>query len=139
MKNTRILLLYGFLLWLIPFVIAIGIFTVRESNRPLFESIMPVVLCLGAVVLSIAYFTRVENDLVRAGLIAGTVWLVMSVSLDLLLFMWGPMRMTLGAYMADIGLTYLIFPIVTTGMGWVLERRLSPSEPRKPQQTLQSA
>lgn len=122
MKRRGTVLLYGFVLWLIPFIVAFAIFPVRESNRPLFESIMPVVLCAATVVLARAYFSRIDADFRRAGLTVGITWMVICVVLDLLLFTWGPMTMTLGAYMADIGLTYFIIPIVTTGMGRIIEK-----------------
>ncbi len=41
--------LYGFLIWLTAFVVAFLIFPLRESSRPLFESIMPVVVTLATV------------------------------------------------------------------------------------------
>ncbi len=43
MKSVKKALLFGFLLWVIPFVIAFLIFPIRNSDRPLFESIMPIV------------------------------------------------------------------------------------------------
>jgi hypothetical protein len=73
--------LFGFLIWLIPFVVSIIIFPFHQSNRPLFESIMPVTVTLCVVVFAILYFKKIN---------------------------------------ADIGLTYLIMPTITVGMGWVL-------------------
>jgi hypothetical protein len=49
----------------------------------------------------------------------------MCVVIDLFFFMWGPMKMPFINYMEDIGFTYLVFPIVTIGFGYMLERRLS--------------
>jgi hypothetical protein len=34
-----------------------------------------------------------------------------------------PMQMSMGDYMMDIGLTYLIIPIITIGFGLILEKR----------------
>ncbi len=45
--------LFGFLAWLITFVVSVLIFPLRTSQRPLFESIMPVVVTLCAVLFSI--------------------------------------------------------------------------------------
>src|SRR5690606_12997857 len=106
------------------FVTAFVLFPLRESNRPLFESIMPVVLAAGAVILATRYLTRTTERLIPSSVMIGCVWFVMSIGLDLLLLTWGPMRMSLAAYMADIGITYLIFPIITVGMGRVLESRM---------------
>lgn len=48
------------------------------------------------------------------------VWLVPFVIDSPLMLLGGPMKMSFAAYMADIGLTYLIFPIVTWGLGSVM-------------------
>ncbi len=46
MKSLRRALVFGFLIWLLPFVVSILIFPLRTSHRALFESIMPVALNL---------------------------------------------------------------------------------------------
>jgi EamA domain-containing membrane protein RarD len=123
MKSLKLALLYGFLLWLIPFVVAILIFPIRTSSRALFESIMPVVLTTCVVLFLNIYVRRLETGFLKEGVILGLIWLVVSLGLDLLMFMWGPMKMTFTDYMMDVGLTYLIFPIVTIGSGYLMEKR----------------
>ena len=58
MKRIWTIILYGFLTWLIPFVVSIVIFPFHESQRPLFELIMPVVVTACAVVFGILYLRR---------------------------------------------------------------------------------
>lgn len=60
---------------------------------------------------------QLQNGFVREGLLIGLVWFVVCVMIDapLMLFS-GPMKMTFEAYMADIGLTYVSIPVVTTGL-----------------------
>jgi hypothetical protein len=48
MTSLRKALFYGVLVWLIPFAVAFLIFPLRQSARPLFESIMPVALAAAA-------------------------------------------------------------------------------------------
>jgi hypothetical protein len=36
--------LFGFLVWLIPFAVSVAIFSIHETQRPLFESFMPLVI-----------------------------------------------------------------------------------------------
>ena len=115
--------LYGFLNWLIPFVVSIPIFPLKQAGNPLFETIMPVTLCFCAVLFTVLYFGRIKRDHLTEGIKLGDIWFLISLVIDLLLFMWGPMKMTFSVYMCDIGLTYLIFPIVTIGFGFVLSRR----------------
>jgi len=123
MRSFKLVLLYGFLLWLIPFAVAIVILPLKTSAPPLFESIMPVVLTVCAVFFSNLYFKRAETRFLKEGVLLGIIWLVISLVIDLLLFMWGPMKMTFVNYMMDIGLTYLIFPAITIGFGCLMGKR----------------
>lgn len=109
--------LFGFLIWLSAFVIAFLIFPIRESWRALFESIMPVVVTLATAGFAVLYFRRVNGAYVKEGIILGSLWFAMNVVIDLPLMLSGPIGMSLTEYAADIGLTYLIIPIVTVGIG----------------------
>ncbi|MBS1253699.1 MAG: hypothetical protein MAG451_02752 [Anaerolineales bacterium] len=64
-------LLFGFLVWLIPFIVSVAIFPIRTSSRALFESIMPVVVAISVVLFSILYLRRVEADLFKTGVKSG--------------------------------------------------------------------
>ena len=109
---------FGLLAWLIPFAVALLAFPLRESARPLFESIMAVTVTGTAVGLGLAYMRRVPRIGPRKGLLVGVVWFAVCVLVDApLMLIGGPMRMSLGAYFADIGLTYVVIPLVTWGLG----------------------
>ena len=115
--------LSGFLIWLIPFVISFIIFSLRETNRPLFESIMPVVLTAVVIVFSLLLITKKENKPIKEGILVGVSWFVLSLFIDLLLFLpESPMQMTLGDYMMDIGLTYVLIIIIPIGIGYSLSK-----------------
>jgi len=114
-------------MWLIPFVVAVLVFPFRSSFRPLFESIMAVAVTLAAVLLANLYFRRVEASFLKEGVLLGLLWLLISLGIDLPMVAEGPMKMTLADYMADIGLTYLIIPIVTTGFGHLLATKAKPN------------
>ncbi|MEE9132145.1 MAG: hypothetical protein V3U13_01160, partial [Gemmatimonadota bacterium] len=91
---------------------------------PLFESIMPVVVTLAAVTFGVLYLKRVDQDWLREGALVGLIWLGISVLIDAPLMLFGgPMKMTIGEYVADIGLTYLIIPAVTVGISAALAAR----------------
>ena len=123
MKSVKWAILFGFLIWLIPFMVSVAIFPLRTSDRPLFESIMPVVVTLCAVVFSVLYFKKIQSWFMRESVIVGITWLALSIVIDLVLFMQGPMKMDIWDYVKDIGLTYLIIPIVTIGDGYLLRRK----------------
>ena len=123
MSSWKKALLYGVLVWVIPFVVAIFIYPIRTNDRALFESIMPVVLTLSVVSLTTFYFEKTNANFLREGIIVGVVWLGISLALDLLMFVRGPINMSLNDYLKDIGLTYLIIPTITVGLGFILGKK----------------
>ena len=123
MKFPKTALVYGFFVWLIPFIIAFSIFTIRNEDRPLFESIMPVVVTIVTVVFANFYFKKVDKNFIKEGIVIGLLWLVISIVLDLILFMEGPMKMSFVDYIKDIGLTYLIIPTIIIGFCYFIKNR----------------
>jgi hypothetical protein len=117
-------LLYGFLLWLIPFIVGFIAFPAKGFFAPLFETIMAITLTLCGAVFAILYFKKLGSDFLRQGVLVGAIWFAMSVLIDLPLFLLdSPMKMSFPNYMMDIGLTYLIYPIVTVGFGLLLAKK----------------
>jgi len=124
MTSIKRALLFGLLVWLIPFAVAFVIYPIRESSRPLFESIMPVTVAAATVVFAVLYFRQVARQHLREGILIGLIWLVMCLAIDMpLMLLGGPMQMTPSEYIADIGVTYLMIPVITIGMGAVLGQR----------------
>ncbi len=123
MKSIKTVLIYGFMIWVIPFLVAMFTFSIHESSRPLFESIMAVVLAACAVVFAVKHFRAVETDFLREGIIVGLLWSAISLILDFPMFSWGPMKMSAWGYISDIGLTYLIISIIVIGFGYILEEK----------------
>jgi len=124
MKSIKKALVYGFAVWVIPFVVAIMIFPIRISDRPLFESIMPFVVTLCVVSFSVLHLGDLRAGFLGESAMLGIVWFVISIALDLLMFMpESPMKMGIVDYMKDIGLTYLIIPTITLGFGYLAEKR----------------
>jgi len=115
--------LFGFLTWLVPFVVAFLIYPIRTSYRSLFESIMAVVVTISAVLFAVLYFRKLTTGFLSQGILVGIIWFVINIVLDLILFMEGPMKMSFSDYIMDIGLTYLIIPAVTIGFGYILQRK----------------
>jgi len=113
--------LFGFFIWLIPFVVSVLIFPLRASQRPLFESIMPVVIAIWTVFFAVIYLSGVKSNFQKEGIALGVAWLLISIILDLLIFIVGPLKMSLWDYATDIGVTYLIIPTITFGFGYLME------------------
>lgn len=118
MNKKLKIIIYGFLIWLVPFAVSFVIFPLKDTMRPLFESIMPLVLTIVVVVFSFYYLKNLESNLVKEGVLIGVAWFLINIMIDLVLFLpSSPMQMSLPDYFMDIGLTYLIIPTITTGMG----------------------
>ncbi|WP_042702380.1 hypothetical protein [Methanobrevibacter arboriphilus] len=104
--------LYGFLVWLIPFVISFLIYPLKIQNNPLFETIMSIVLVITGSIFLLLYI-KDNLDIKKLELFElGFLFFIISIILDSFLFLGGPMKMSFYNYMLDIGLTYLIYPIL---------------------------
>jgi len=112
------LMLFGFLLWITVFISSFIIFPLRSSNPPFFETLISIFLVLFTVVASYVYFSNSLLSIKRA-LHAGITWMIVNIIIDLPLFSFGPMKKDLADYFTDIGLTYIIIPIITTGIAAV--------------------
>ncbi|HZS09115.1 MAG TPA: hypothetical protein VFD58_30050 [Blastocatellia bacterium] len=121
MQSPKRAVLYGIAVWLLALLVSMIIFPLKASWPALFESIMPVTLALLAVVFCHLYFRRCAGDFLREGAWLGATWLGINLLFDLPLFSWGPMKVPLVNYLADVGLTYLILPIITTGLGMQMD------------------
>ncbi|MCW4042117.1 MAG: hypothetical protein NWE90_00140 [Candidatus Bathyarchaeota archaeon] len=84
---------------------------------------MPVVLTSAVVLFTVRYLRKINREFVKEGIFIGIVWLVISLVIDLILFMpESPMQMTLSDYVMDIGITYLIILIIPVGSGYLMEK-----------------
>jgi len=119
--------LFGFFIWLIPFIVSVLIFPLRAMQRPLFESIMPVVIAIWTVFFAVIYLLGIKSDFQKEGIVIGMAWFFISIFLDLLVFIEGPIKMSLWDYATDIPLTYLMIPTITFGFGYLMEKYSSRS------------
>jgi len=111
---------YGILTWLIPFLISIPFYSPRGDlliNPDLFKSIMILTGCIVGAVLIIRLFSGICSGYVRYGMMAGLSWLCINWILDGIILI--PMSgMDLGSYTAQIGLRYLMIPVMTIMAGY---------------------
>jgi len=130
MRSLKKAVAYGILLWLLPFIVSLVIYPIHGSDRPLFESIMPVVLAFFCVVFALGYFRHVGKNHAKEGLYLGILWLVISIVIDFVVFLQF-FQLTLANYMSDIGLVYLMYPVITAGIGHALQRAAKPKSMRR--------
>jgi len=115
---------FGFIAWLVPLVVSFFIYPLKTAGNPLFESIMPLAITIIVVVLASLYLKNLKTDFIRDGVIIGFAWFIICIAIDLVLFLPpNPMQMSFVNYIEDIGITYLMIPIITIGMGYMAENK----------------
>ncbi len=116
--------LYGFLAWLIPFVISIFFYDKNGLMVDifLFKSIMIVVGSISGAFLLISYFKKINTAYLKEGIIVGIVWFGINILMDLLILL--PMsKMSITDYFTQIGIRYLVMPAMSIAVGKSLENR----------------
>ena len=119
--NYKAAIFWGIGIWAFVFIVAIFAFPLRENERPLFESIMPVALVLAVTFASTRNLKSITN--LSSGVKIGVIWLAVNFIIDQFMFSAGPMKMAFIDYMKDIGVTYLLIPVIPAGIGYALEKK----------------
>jgi hypothetical protein len=115
---------FGALTWLAPFLLSIPFYS--QQGDPLYDiflikSILIVFSAALGTFLILIYFRGVHARFVREGALLGGVWLAINWALDAAVLL--PLSgMDAGTYMAQIGLRYLIIPIIAVGIGAAVEQ-----------------
>lgn len=123
MKSLKKAILFGFFVWLFAFAISFLIFPIHESNRPLFESIMPIALSLLTSFFSYKYLSIVKENFVKEAIYLGIVFILINWIIDVpLMLSPSPMQMTFSDYFQDIGITYFMILPITTAMGYLVDK-----------------
>jgi hypothetical protein len=123
MRDSVRILLYGVLTWLVPFLFSIPFYSSTGAlliDQQLFKSIMIIIGSLTGAVLIVQVFRNTNWNYQTTGYISGFTWLVINWGLDLLILV--PMSgLDLPSYVAQIGLRYLLIPVMTIMAGFVAE------------------
>jgi hypothetical protein len=119
--------IYGFLLWLIPFVVSVIIFPLKKTDPAFFQSILGVFSITLAVLLTVHYFQKVKGNL-KEGIFLGLIFAFISWFFDFFFFIWGPIKTPLVSYIKEIGIGYLIYIIIPVGFGYLLGRNKKTEE-----------
>ena len=87
MKKNLKIVFYGFLAWLIPFVVSFFFYS-KEGltiNIHFFKTIMIIVGSISASILLVSYFKKVSAPYLKEGIIVGVIWFALNIVLDLLI------------------------------------------------------
>jgi hypothetical protein len=119
------IVIFGFVVWLVPFLVSFFIYPLKTAGNPLFETIMPLIITITVVALAYLYLKNVETDLIWEGVIIGVAWFIINIAIDLFLFLPpSPMQMSFVNYMEDIGIAYLIIPVITIGLAYMADKKI---------------
>ena len=126
MKKLAKILGFGFLTWLIPFVA--GFFCYSRDGQPLFDvflvkTIMLLVASLFGTLLLVVYLCKTTSRFLRESMIVGGTWLLVNWILDFVVLV-PMMKIDVGTYFAQIGLRYLLIPMTSIALGYVLEKKV---------------
>ena len=117
---------FGFLTWVIPFVVSFFFFDVSTGkfiiDEIFFKSIMIVLSTIVGSAFLIKYFSKIKMNFVREGAIVGMSWCIINWVLDFVILL--PMsEMDPFTYFIQIGMRYLNAPIIAIAMGILLSRK----------------
>jgi hypothetical protein len=118
-------LLIGIGIWFIPFAVGMAIFAFVPPETALFDTLMSIVLAAVTTGGAFRFLSHNATPSAALGMQAGALWAAISLALDAPIFLFGlaQMRMPVNEYFADIGLGYLVIPIIAAGMGAAMARR----------------
>jgi len=116
---------YGLLSWLVPFITSFFFYT-REGELTidifLFKSIMIVVGSVTAAFLIISYFKALNADYFKEAVVLGLTWFGINILLDLVILV-AMFGMPAGDYFTQIGLRYVIIPVMCITVGAALKNK----------------
>ncbi len=116
-------ILFGFLLWLIPFVVGFFTFPVKNKWPLVFKTIVAVVLVFATVGLMRIYFVELSSLEATQGLMIGVLWAAICIAIDIPVFIFG-FKTPAANYFLEIGMAYLMVPAITWGGASLVEALL---------------
>jgi uncharacterized membrane protein YpjA len=107
---------YGLILWVIPYVTAIPLMGLMQTDLIFFKTIMIVEGTIVGGALSALYFQGVRSQFLGEGLITSAVWIVMNWVLDFVALL-SFSGHSIPRYFIEIGARYLaiVAPLVAIG------------------------
>ena len=77
---------------------------------------MAIIVASTVVILTTRFYKKYYPVNIILAVFLGTIWMGISLLLDLLIFVKGPLEMTLEAYIADIGVVYAMIPVIAISL-----------------------
>jgi uncharacterized membrane protein YpjA len=114
---------YGFIVWAVPYVSAIPLLGLMQSDQIFFKTLMILIGGLVGAISAALYFLKVEKDYLTEGITLGVVWIVVNWLLDFVALL--PLsKMPYLQYFKEIGLRYLVILAITVPPGYILSKKV---------------
>ncbi|MEA3494103.1 MAG: hypothetical protein U9R38_06940 [Candidatus Margulisiibacteriota bacterium] len=114
---------YAIIIWIIPYVTAIPLMGLMNNDLVFFKTIMLVESAIVGAICTVLYFNKVDKEYFKEGLDLGLIWPLVNWLLDFA-FLIPFSQMSYGRYFMEIGLRYLIIPVFTISIGYILAKKL---------------
>ena len=128
MNRISRVLVTGLLSWLVPFLVSIPLYPQGQPvlDLQLTKSILVVVGGLVGAWLALWYLKGAKAGFTREGAVLGTAWFALNCGLDILVLVGLMHGMDLFTWGGQVGVRYLLLPIMTTAMGAAADIRAKP-------------
>ncbi|MFH1347937.1 MAG: hypothetical protein ABIH22_04525 [Candidatus Margulisiibacteriota bacterium] len=114
---------YGFIVWLVPYISAIPLLGLMESDLIFFKTIMIIIGGIAGAICTALYFIKVKKGFLLEGILLGVVWVIINWLMDFVLLL--PLsKMPYMQYFREIGLRYLVMPAFTVPIGYILSKKI---------------
>jgi hypothetical protein len=115
MKKNLQIVTYGIGVWALPFAVGMLLFSLQENFHELFDAAMAFTLVLATILFSTMYLSKRGTSSINQMILIGIVWMAICLLIDVPLFLIA-LGWTAKAYAIDVGVGYLMIPLVTAGM-----------------------
>jgi hypothetical protein len=116
MKKTGVI--YGFLTWIVTITL---ILMSHNSNPYIFNIILDIIITVLSLILGINYLKSFKEDFLKEALVFGILIFIINVVLDQFYYNAVGLPMNFIEYMLNVGLIYLVYPIIIGFIGFVFD------------------
>ncbi|MGN0094397.1 MAG: hypothetical protein ACI37V_08130 [Methanobrevibacter sp.] len=114
----KIGVIYGFLTWIVTITL---ILMSHNSNPYIFNIILDIIITVLSLILGINYLKSFKKDFLKEALVFGILIFIINVVLDQFYYDAVGLPMNLIEYMLNVGLIYLVYPIIIGFIGFVFD------------------
>ena len=114
----KIGVIYGFLTWIITITL---ILMSHNSNPYIFNIILDIIITVLSLILGINYLKSFKEDSLKEALVFGILIFIINIVLDQFYYNAVGLPMNLVEYMLNVGLIYLVYPIIIGFIGFVFD------------------